>query len=100
MLGWQVVADQAGEVSAGLLAHAVGQIIVEPILGVEADVGFVSAEVTQVEPVIGEGVDEAREARLAEQPFGLGAQYGGIAEFAVGGQLAQRCVRPAVREEV
>ena len=55
---------------------------------------------TEVEPVIGEGVDEAREARLAEQPFGLGAQYGGIAEFAVGGQLAQRCVRPAIREEV
>ena len=62
----QVIPDEACEVGAGFFGHAVDEIVVEPILRVEADIRVVAPDMAQAKPVIREGADEPIEAGVGQ----------------------------------
>ena len=95
-----VLADHRRDERAGLHAHALHQIVVETVFGIEADVGLVAAEVPQIEPVVGEVVDEARTPRVVEKPVDLRAEHLGAAQIAACSLGDQVAVGPRVPEEI
>src|SRR4029077_13758792 len=56
-------------------------------------------DLPQVEPVIGERLDEAPRLRVVQQPLRLGPQHGRLAQFAAVRQGPQRIVRGRVPQE-
>ena len=95
-----VLADHRRDERPGLHPHALHQIVVEAVFGIEADVGLVAAKVPQVEPVVGEVLDEPRKPRIVDEPIDLRAEHLGAAELATGGLSEQGRVGTRVPEEI
>ena len=81
--GRQVIANHRREESASFALHAFYEVFVKAILGEEADVGIVPAEVAEIEPAVGEVFHEAIEASAGDEAFGFCAEYLGIAQLFV-----------------
>ena len=71
----QVVANHGLEERARLVLHRFDQIVVEAVLGIQADVRVITANVPEIQPIVGEVADKAVEARAGNEPFDLAAQY-------------------------
>ena len=85
----QVLANHSLEERARLLLHRFDQIVGEAVLGVQADVRVITANVAEVQPIVGEVANESVEAGADNEPFGLAAQYRWTAEPARACRRAQ-----------
>ena len=95
----QVGAQELGEEEPRLLQRGQLQRVVELVIVVERGGRRRVVDLPQVEPVIGERLDEAARLGVVEHPLGLGAQHVRLAQLAAVGQRPQRVVGDRVPQE-
>ena len=95
----QVGAQQFGEEEPRLLQRGQLQRVVELVIVVERGGRRGVVDLAQVEPVVGERLDEVAGARRIEQALGLDAQSGGgqVLQLGVGRGVPEK-VREAARQ--
>ena len=95
----QVAVEQFLDEETGLFDGGELQRVVEFVVVVEGGGGGAVVDLAEVEPVVGERVDEAARLRVVEQAIGLGSEDFGSAEPALRGQGAEFVVRRRVPQE-
>ena len=95
----QVGAQELGEEEPRLLQRGQLQRVVELVIVVERGGRRRVVDLPQVEPVIGERLDEAARLGIVEHPLGLGAQHVGPGQLAAVGQGPQRVVGDRIPQE-
>ena len=95
----QVAVEQFLDEQAGFFDGGQLERVVEFVVVVERGGGRAVVDFAEVEPVIGESVDEAAGLRVVEQAIGLRSEDVGLAEPALRGQRAEFVVRRRVPEE-
>ena len=73
---------------------------VQFVVVVERGRGRGVVDLAQVQPIVGERLDEAPGFRVVQEPLGLRAQDFGAAQLAALGERAQRVVRLGVPKEI
>ena len=95
----QVGAQEFGEEEPRLLQRRQLQRVVELVIVVERGGRRRVVDLPQVEPVIGERLDEAARLGIVEHPLGLGTQHVRLVQLAAVGQRPQRVVGDRVPQE-
>src|SRR6185436_5958048 len=93
-------ADHGSNECERLALEGVDQILVKLILGIEALVRIISAQIAQIQPVAGEALDKTLTTAAIDQPIGFTTQRGGITQPFGAGKFNQPRVGPGVREEM
>ena len=96
----KIFADHRREKSSGLTAHRLDKVIIQPILRIKANVGFIPAQLAQVEPAIGEMSDEAIKAVARDETLRLCSKRHGIAQFLVLRKPDQICIGTRVCQKM
>ena len=96
----KIFANHRREKSSGLTAHRLDEIIIQPILRIKANVGIIPAQLSQVEPAIGEMADEAIKAVARDETLGLCSKRRRIAQFLVLRKPDQFCIGTRVCQKM
>ena len=75
------------------------QRVVQLVVVVKRRGGGVVVDLTEVEPIVGKGLDETPRFGIVEHPLGLGSQHSRVAQCAPFGQFSQPCVGGRIPEE-
>ena len=84
----QIAAQQLGEEELRLGERGLGQRIVEVVIIIERGRGCGVLELSQVDPIIQEGLHETSRASVGQHPLGLGPQHFRLAQLAAVGAVA------------
>ena len=95
----EVALEQFLDEETGFVDRRELERVVELVIVVESGRGGAVVDLSQVKPIVREGVDEAAGLRIVEQAVGLRAENLGTSEPVLGGQRAEFVVRRGVPQE-
>ena len=95
----QIRAQQFGEEQLRLVQRGEFERRVQFVVVVDSRRRRSVVDLAQVEPVVGERIDEAARLRILEQPLGLRAQHFGLVQITAFGTRAQSGVRSGVPQK-
>ncbi len=95
----QVAVEEFLDEEAGFFDGGELERVVEFVVVVESGRWGAVVDLAEVEPVVGESVDEAAGLRVIQQAIGLGPEDFGVAEPALRGQSAEFVIRRRVPQE-